>query len=132
VANLVFCIGGPYGHSMDVRSRANETLKLSDMVLNHQVSAWLHTMCACHPINTSLVLWLSTQCFHPRDVAADCTHGAAGTDISCMDNITWGAIPSLTDAALLVSSSPFRDDEEHRSTMTGLIILLGSFNLVHV
>jgi len=49
-----------------------------------------------------------------------------------MDNITWGAIPSLTDAALLVSSSPFRDDEEHRSTMTGLIILLGSFNLVHV
>ncbi|DBB07708.1 TPA: hypothetical protein ACH3X3_009134 [Trebouxia sp. C0006] len=38
VANLVFCIGGPYGHSMDVRSRANETLKLSDMVLNHQIA----------------------------------------------------------------------------------------------
>lgn len=42
VANLVFCIGGPYGHGMDVRSRANETMKLSDMVLNHQVSARWH------------------------------------------------------------------------------------------
>ncbi|DBB04058.1 TPA: hypothetical protein ACH3X1_013112 [Trebouxia sp. C0004] len=38
VANLVFCIGGPYGHSTDVRSRANETMKLSDMVLNHQIA----------------------------------------------------------------------------------------------
>ncbi|KAA6425975.1 MAG: eyespot assembly ABC1 kinase family [Trebouxia sp. A1-2] len=38
VANLVFCIGGPYGHGMDVRSRANETMKLSDMVLNHQIA----------------------------------------------------------------------------------------------
>ena len=47
MANLVFCIGGPYGHSMDVRSRANETMKLSDMVLNHQVSAWLHTRSVC-------------------------------------------------------------------------------------
>lgn len=41
VANLVFCVGGPYGHSKEVRSRANETIKLSDMVLNHQVSKML-------------------------------------------------------------------------------------------
>ena len=38
VANLVFCVGGPYGHSNEVRNRANKTIKLSDMVLNHQVS----------------------------------------------------------------------------------------------
>lgn len=36
-SNLVFGIGGPYGHSSDVRMRANEMVKLSDMVLNHQV-----------------------------------------------------------------------------------------------
>ena len=41
VANLVFCVGGPYGHSKEVRSRANETIKLSDMVLNHQVNKML-------------------------------------------------------------------------------------------
>lgn len=35
--NLVFGIGGPYGHSSDVRTRADEMIKLSDMVLNHQV-----------------------------------------------------------------------------------------------
>lgn len=38
VSQLVFCVGGPYGHSNEVRSRANETIKLSDMVLNHQVA----------------------------------------------------------------------------------------------
>ena len=37
VSNLVFGIGGPYGHSSEVRMRADEMVKLSDMVLNHQV-----------------------------------------------------------------------------------------------
>lgn len=41
VSSLVFGIGGPYGHSNEVRSRANETIKLSDMVLNHQVRCML-------------------------------------------------------------------------------------------
>ena len=41
VASLVFCVGGPWGHSKEVRSRANETIKLSDMVLNHQVDKML-------------------------------------------------------------------------------------------
>ncbi|BBN14996.1 23S rRNA (pseudouridine1915-N3)-methyltransferase [Marchantia polymorpha subsp. ruderalis] len=35
---LVFCIGGPYGHGSQVRKRANVSIKLSSMVLNHQVA----------------------------------------------------------------------------------------------
>ncbi|CAM6127362.1 unnamed protein product [Calypogeia fissa] len=35
---LVFCIGGPYGHGSQVRKRANVSVKLSSMVLNHQVA----------------------------------------------------------------------------------------------
>lgn len=35
---LVFCIGGPFGHSKEVRSRADDQIKLSKMVLNHQVA----------------------------------------------------------------------------------------------
>uniref|UniRef100_A0A7S3VR79 RNA methyltransferase n=1 Tax=Dunaliella tertiolecta TaxID=3047 RepID=A0A7S3VR79_DUNTE len=35
---LVFCIGGPYGHSESVRMRADETISLSSLVLNHQVA----------------------------------------------------------------------------------------------
>ncbi|GAX74391.1 hypothetical protein CEUSTIGMA_g1839.t1 [Chlamydomonas eustigma] len=35
---VVFCIGGPFGHSDAVRERANESIRLSDMVLNHQVA----------------------------------------------------------------------------------------------
>ncbi|KAL3154521.1 hypothetical protein ABBQ32_013981 [Trebouxia sp. C0010 RCD-2024] len=38
VSNLVFSIGGPYGHSSEVRMRADEMVKLSDMVLNHQIA----------------------------------------------------------------------------------------------
>ena len=34
---VVFCIGGPYGHSDAVRSRADLMLRLSACVLNHQV-----------------------------------------------------------------------------------------------
>ena len=33
-----FCIGGPHGHSSDVRERADSMLRLSGCVLNHQVS----------------------------------------------------------------------------------------------
>lgn len=36
---LAFCIGGPHGHSDAVRARADETVRLSSMVLNHQVAA---------------------------------------------------------------------------------------------
>lgn len=36
-ADLVFCIGGPFGHSNDLRAQANKVVKLSDMVMNHQV-----------------------------------------------------------------------------------------------
>ena len=35
---VVFCIGGPYGHGPQVRQRANVSVKLSAMVLNHQVA----------------------------------------------------------------------------------------------
>ena len=48
VSHLVFCVGGPHGHSNDVRSRSNETIKLSDMVLNHQVSLSANLFLTCH------------------------------------------------------------------------------------
>lgn len=35
---LVFCIGGPFGHSQEVRARADDQVRLSTMVLNHQVA----------------------------------------------------------------------------------------------
>jgi 23S rRNA (pseudouridine1915-N3)-methyltransferase len=34
----VFVLGGPFGHGKDVIDRANESLRLSKMVLNHQVA----------------------------------------------------------------------------------------------
>ncbi|KAI3932447.1 hypothetical protein MKW92_014336 [Papaver armeniacum] len=37
-STLSFCIGGPYGHGRKVRERANVTIKLSSMVLNHQIA----------------------------------------------------------------------------------------------
>ncbi|KAK9806742.1 hypothetical protein WJX72_001104 [[Myrmecia] bisecta] len=37
-SGLTFCIGGPFGHSPAVRQRGNDTIKLSSMVLNHQIA----------------------------------------------------------------------------------------------
>ncbi|KAF5184628.1 Ribosomal rna large subunit methyltransferase h [Thalictrum thalictroides] len=37
-STLSFCIGGPYGHGKQLRKRANVTIKLSSMVLNHQIA----------------------------------------------------------------------------------------------
>jgi len=38
VGGLVFAIGGPYGHHDLIREKAHQTLRLSTMVLNHQVA----------------------------------------------------------------------------------------------
>jgi 23S rRNA (pseudouridine1915-N3)-methyltransferase len=38
VSSLIFAIGGPFGHSDAVKARADITLRLSAMVLNHQVA----------------------------------------------------------------------------------------------
>ena len=35
---IAFLIGGPHGHGPAARQRAHETVRLSDMVLNHQVA----------------------------------------------------------------------------------------------
>ncbi|RRT32942.1 hypothetical protein B296_00049537 [Ensete ventricosum] len=35
---LAFCIGGPYGHGPRLRDRADVTIRLSSMVLNHQIA----------------------------------------------------------------------------------------------
>ncbi|KAI3860831.1 hypothetical protein MKW92_038306 [Papaver armeniacum] len=37
-STVSFCIGGPYGHGRQLRERANVTIKLSSMVLNHQIA----------------------------------------------------------------------------------------------
>ncbi|XP_027333041.1 putative RNA methyltransferase At5g10620 [Abrus precatorius] len=38
VSRLSFCIGGPYGHGRKMRERANLSVKLSSLVLNHQIA----------------------------------------------------------------------------------------------
>jgi 23S rRNA (pseudouridine1915-N3)-methyltransferase len=37
-SRISFCIGGAYGHGTQVRKRANVTIRLSSMVLNHQIA----------------------------------------------------------------------------------------------
>ncbi|ONI34094.1 hypothetical protein PRUPE_1G462300 [Prunus persica] len=37
-SRLSFCIGGPYGHGKRLRERADVSVKLSSMVLNHQIA----------------------------------------------------------------------------------------------
>ncbi|XP_040364736.1 putative RNA methyltransferase At5g10620 isoform X2 [Rosa chinensis] len=37
-SRLSFCVGGPYGHGKQLRERANISIKLSSMVLNHQIA----------------------------------------------------------------------------------------------
>ncbi|PHT32745.1 putative RNA methyltransferase [Capsicum baccatum] len=36
--SLLFCIGGPYGHGRQLRERANVSVKLSSLVLNHEIA----------------------------------------------------------------------------------------------
>jgi len=38
VTSLAFCIGGPYGHDESVRRRGDSMIRLSSLVLNHQVA----------------------------------------------------------------------------------------------
>ncbi|GLU08489.1 hypothetical protein SLE2022_253990 [Rubroshorea leprosula] len=37
-SRLLFCIGGPCGHRRQIQERANISVKLSSMVLNHQIA----------------------------------------------------------------------------------------------
>ncbi|XP_060173693.1 putative RNA methyltransferase At5g10620 [Lycium barbarum] len=37
-SSLLFCIGGPYGHGRQLRERANISVKLSPLVLNHEIA----------------------------------------------------------------------------------------------
>ncbi|KAK4354827.1 hypothetical protein RND71_027021 [Anisodus tanguticus] len=37
-SSLLFCIGGPYGHGKQLRDRANISVKLSSLVLNHEIA----------------------------------------------------------------------------------------------
>ncbi len=38
IQQLAFAVGGPYGHHESLRNKAHRTLRLSKMVLNHQVA----------------------------------------------------------------------------------------------
>lgn len=73
-----FCIGGPHGHSSEVRKRADSMLRLSGCVLNHQVST-------CLPLHLQ---WLKStvrlgfdirhlvdgqKCCHCRETHLTCT-----------------------------------------------------------
>ena len=76
---LVFCIGGPYGHSDAVRARADLTLRLSACVLNHQVP--LFAGCTTGACNVLLLssrkdVGLSRQgCDVVRQMHAGVSHG---------------------------------------------------------
>lgn len=35
---MVFCIGGPYGHGRQLRERADVSIRLSSLVLNHEIA----------------------------------------------------------------------------------------------
>ncbi|KAL7159639.1 hypothetical protein ABFS83_01G041500 [Erythranthe nasuta] len=37
-SSMVFCIGGPYGHGRQLRERADVSIRLSSLVLNHEVA----------------------------------------------------------------------------------------------
>lgn len=37
-SSVVFCIGGPHGHGQQLKTRADVTIRLSSMVLNHQIA----------------------------------------------------------------------------------------------
>lgn len=37
-SSIVFCIGGPYGHGRQLKERADVPIKLSSLVLNHEVA----------------------------------------------------------------------------------------------
>ncbi|CAN4105210.1 unnamed protein product [Withania somnifera] len=37
-SSLFFCIGGPYGHGRQLRESANISVKLSSLVLNHEIA----------------------------------------------------------------------------------------------
>ncbi|KAL2517425.1 putative RNA methyltransferase [Abeliophyllum distichum] len=37
-SSLLFCIGGPYGHGKQLRCRADVSIKLSSLVLNHEIA----------------------------------------------------------------------------------------------
>ena len=90
-AHLVFCIGGPFGHSAELRTRADRIVKLSDMVLNHQVH--LNLVCISSTVKHAQVL---TQLLASRRImsrygldiraskahdTADCTCCAARANI---------------------------------------------------
>jgi 23S rRNA pseudoU1915 N3-methylase RlmH len=55
---LAFCIGGPFGHSAAMRARADDSVRLSKMVLNHQVGVlrchalWSYVMCDMHYVHS--------------------------------------------------------------------------------
>ncbi|EPS66262.1 hypothetical protein M569_08514, partial [Genlisea aurea] len=38
ILSMVFCIGGPYGHGKQLRNRADITILLSSLVLNHEIA----------------------------------------------------------------------------------------------
>jgi len=37
-SRISFCIGGPYGHGRKMKERANLSIRLSSLVLNHQIA----------------------------------------------------------------------------------------------
>ncbi|KAL1552615.1 23S rRNA (pseudouridine(1915)-N(3))-methyltransferase [Salvia divinorum] len=37
-SSMLFCVGGPYGHGRQLRERANVSIRLSSLVLNHEIA----------------------------------------------------------------------------------------------
>ncbi|KAK9867680.1 hypothetical protein WJX84_009706 [Apatococcus fuscideae] len=78
-ANILFCIGGPYGHTQQVRERANKLIRLSAMVLNHQsktghqINAGLLKVIGCPYWPCCCSLGFAVRMLEARKLA--CAHG---------------------------------------------------------
>eukprot|EP00958_Prasinococcus_capsulatus_P020394 scaffold2644_cov339-Prasinococcus_capsulatus_cf.AAC.3 len=83
--NMAFLIGGPFGHSEAVHQRANASIRLSKMVLNHDVSTD-----PGHRIRQSSFLrqcLLTSSMFADNDLdGAGSTHRACGATLSGLDD----------------------------------------------
>ena len=63
VKSLTFCIGGPFGHGQAVKDRADVSVRLSNMVLNHQVG-----QLSFEYVVTLITLKTSTGCLSLTDL----------------------------------------------------------------
>lgn len=125
VMSLAFCIGGPYGHAEAVRKRGQKIIRLSSLVLNHQV----RMSCFVSPEDDHFSLQVVVHCAGEGSrqgrtalaqlrnllnlpcIVAGCRCGLARGSLQVLYDSAGRAVPPLS------SDSPYVrvDDETSRS-----------------